>query len=165
MGYIEKNLNIDERIIYRTGLHWTVLLGPVVCGIASVLVGVLIWTNGIAGDVASIATVPICFGVLIIVIAVVSRNCTEMAVTNKRVFVKVGLIRHRTIELFLPKVESIGVERGLGGRMLGYGSIVVRGTGGTNEPFRRVRSPLEFRRHVQQQSESSTYASRGNDSV
>jgi hypothetical protein len=45
------------------------------------------------------------------------------------------------------------VEQGLLGRMLGYGNIVVRGTGGTAEPFKNVRSPLEFRGHVQQQSE------------
>ena len=153
MSYIEKNLNGDEKIMFRTGLHWIVLLVPVLCGAALVTAGFVLWTNSIADDVALIAGILACVGVLIIAVAVLTRNCTEMAVTNKRVFVKVGLIRHKTIELFLPKVESIGVERGLGGRILGYGSIVVRGTGGTNEPFRRVRSPLEFRQHVQQQSE------------
>jgi uncharacterized membrane protein YdbT with pleckstrin-like domain len=89
-------------------------------------------------------------------LAVVSRNATEMAVTHKRVVVKVGLLRKRTIELFLSKVESVAVEQGLLGRMLGYGSIVVRDTGGTAEPFRNVRSRLEFRREVQQQSEAPT---------
>jgi hypothetical protein len=35
--------------------------------------------------------------------------------------------------------------------MLGYGTIVVIGTGGTPEPFRKVAHPLEFRSQVQQQ--------------
>jgi uncharacterized membrane protein YdbT with pleckstrin-like domain len=79
-----------------------------------------------------------------------------MAVTSKRVIMKVGLLRKRTVELFLPKVESVRVEQGLLGRMLRYGDIVVRGTGGTAEPFKNVRLPLEFRRQVQQQSENLT---------
>jgi uncharacterized membrane protein YdbT with pleckstrin-like domain len=65
----------------------------------------------------------------------------------------VGYLTKRTIELFLSKVESVEVEQTLGGRMLGYGSITVRGTGGTNEPFNHVADPLEFRRQVQHQIE------------
>ena len=45
-----------------------------------------------------------------IVRGVLMRNATEMTVTNKRVFVKVGLAARRTVELFLSRVESIGVE-------------------------------------------------------
>ena len=37
------------------------------------------------------------------------------------------------------------------GRMLGYGSVIVRGTGGTFETFSRIAHPNEFRREVQQQ--------------
>jgi uncharacterized membrane protein YdbT with pleckstrin-like domain len=64
-----------------------------------------------------------------------------MAVTNKRIIIKVGFLTKRTIELFLAKVESVGVEQTLLGRMMGYGSITVRGTGGTNEPFSHVANP------------------------
>jgi hypothetical protein len=60
------------------------------------------------------------------------------------------LLRRKTIELLLPKIESVSVDQGLMGRMFDYGTIVVRGTGGTAEPFKTVRSPLEFRRQVQQ---------------
>jgi hypothetical protein len=35
--------------------------------------------------------------------------------------------------------------------MLGYGSVIVRGTGGTFETFGRIAHPNEFRRQVQQQ--------------
>jgi uncharacterized membrane protein YdbT with pleckstrin-like domain len=96
------------------------------------------------------------FGALVIVFAVTVRNSTEMAVISKRVIVKVGLLRKKTVELLLPRIESISVEQGVLGRMLGYGSIVVRGTGGTAEPFKKVRSPLEFRHQVQQHSEDLT---------
>jgi uncharacterized membrane protein YdbT with pleckstrin-like domain len=74
-----------------------------------------------------------------------------MAVTNRRVLIKTGMVSRRTLDLMLARVESIGVEETAFGRMLGYGSVVVRGTGGTPEPFRRIAHPQEFRRAVQEQ--------------
>jgi uncharacterized membrane protein YdbT with pleckstrin-like domain len=71
------------------------------------------------------------------------------------VVVKVGLTSRRTVELLLSKIESIGVEESLFGRMLGYGTVLLRGTGGTPESFNTIAHPLEFRREVQQQIERS----------
>jgi uncharacterized membrane protein YdbT with pleckstrin-like domain len=83
----------------------------------------------------------------------VRRNATEMAVTNRRVVIKTGLASRKTIEMLLNKVESIEVIETTIGRMLGYGAIVVIGTGGTTEPFHNVAHPLQFRSQVQQQIE------------
>lgn len=94
-------------------------------------------------------------GGLIALIGHFVRAATEIAVTNKRVIVKTGLLTRRTVELLLSKVESIGVDESIWGRILGYGSVVVRGTGGTPEPFHRVGHPLEFGRQVQEQIEAS----------
>jgi uncharacterized membrane protein YdbT with pleckstrin-like domain len=157
VGYTEQSLITGERILYRTGLHWIVLLVPGLCGGFFVLLGTFILIGGDGGS-TGVGLLIGGFGVLVIALAVMVRNATEMAVTSKRVIVKVGLLRKKTLELFLSRVESVGVEQGLLGRMLGYGSIVVRGTGGTAEPFKKVRSPLEFRRQVQQQSEDLTTA-------
>src|ERR1700687_5648948 len=55
--------------------------------------------------------------------------------------------------MLLNKMESIEVSETTFGRMLGYGTIVVIGTGGTPEPFHKVAHPLEFRNQVQQQIE------------
>jgi len=50
-------------------------------------------------------------------------------------------------------VESIEVSESTIGRLLGYGTVMMIGTGGTSEPFQRVAHPLEFRSQVQQQIE------------
>ena len=78
----------------------------------------------------------------------VARATSEFAVTNRRVIIKVGLVSRRTVELNLEKVESIGVEQSVLGRILGYGTIIVVGTGGTKEPFRQIADPMGFRRAV-----------------
>jgi hypothetical protein len=153
MGYIEQSLTAGERILYRTGLHWIVLLIPGLFGGCFILLGTAILIGGDSGS-TGVGLLIGGFGALVIALAVMVRNATEMAVTSRRVIVKVGVLRKKTIELFLPKVESVRVEQGPLGRKLSYGDIVVRGTGGTAEPFNNVRSPLEFRRQVQQQSEN-----------
>jgi len=79
----------------------------------------------------------------------VRSSSSEFAVTDKRVIIKVGWIRRRTLETMLAKVEGVGVDQTLTGRMLGFGTITVTGTGGTKEEFDRIADPLEFRRQVQ----------------
>src|SRR5882672_8503389 len=71
---------------------------------------------------------------------------TELAMTNRRFIAKVGLITRRSIEINLAKIESIGVQQGIVGRLFDYGDVVIVGTGGTKEPFRRISQPLEFGR-------------------
>jgi len=91
------------------------------------------------------------WAIITITYGVAKRNATEMAVTNRRVLIKTGMTSRRTLDLMLSRVESIGVEETAVGRMLGYGSVIVRGTGGTPEPFLMIAHPQEFRRAVQEQ--------------
>jgi uncharacterized membrane protein YdbT with pleckstrin-like domain len=83
--------------------------------------------------------------------ALINRRAAEFAITNKRVIFKEGFIYRRTAEMFLSKIESVGADQTILGRILGYGSIVLRGTGGSTEPFEKIALPLEFRRQIQEQ--------------
>ncbi len=150
MSYVETNLIPGEQVLYSTGLHWIVLVPPVFFGAIFGLIGMILL---IGGDTRIIGFLFLVFAGLLILLGYLARKATEMAVTNKRIIIKVGLLSRRTFELLLSKVESIGVDEGLLGRMLGYGSVVVRGTGGTPEPFKNVAHPIEFRRQVQQRVE------------
>jgi uncharacterized membrane protein YdbT with pleckstrin-like domain len=89
---------------------------------------------------------------------IIRRAATEVAVSNRRVLIKRGFFSRRSIEVLLPKVESIGVDESLVGRMLGYGTVIVRGTGGTFETFDKIAHPNELRRQVQQQTGSPASA-------
>lgn len=149
MGYIEANLMPGEEITYRTHLHWVIYTAPILIGACALalLIGLLGYGGGL--PLASLG------GLLLIVAAglalsrwVIART-SEFAVTNKRVIIKRGLVRRHTLELLLTKVESVGVDQGIAGRILGYGSIVVIGTGGTRESFQNIAQPLEFRKQVQ----------------
>jgi uncharacterized membrane protein YdbT with pleckstrin-like domain len=142
MGYVENNLLPNEEITYHARLHWIIYALPAVVFVIAILL-VLGGGGWIAGSV---------LGVIAFVLFLppwIKASSSEFAITNKRVLIKVGLIRRHSLELLLQKVEGIGVDQGILGRILGYGTITVAGVGGTKEAFRMISNPLEFRRQVQ----------------
>jgi uncharacterized membrane protein YdbT with pleckstrin-like domain len=167
MSYVEKSLVPGETLLYQTRHHWIVLLGPMLMGLVLGLVAVVLLVESVAakngkgvaaGASAAAVEGMIVVGVFLVVAAIATfaygvakRNATEMAVTNRRVLIKTGMASRRTLDLMLSRVESIGVVETFLGRMLGFGSVVVRGTGGTPESFVLIAHPQEFRRNVQEQ--------------
>jgi uncharacterized membrane protein YdbT with pleckstrin-like domain len=74
------------------------------------------------------------------------------------VVAKIGFISVHTVELLLQKVEAIGVDQTLAGRLFGYGTLELVGTGGTAEAFARVRRPDALRDAVVRQLPASPVA-------
>jgi len=152
VGYVERHLLAGERVRYKTRLHWVLFIKPALVVLAGVILMVLLrqvqdprwlWIFG-----AAVALL----GIVWAFVHYVEVMTSEFAVTTSRLIFKVGLISRYTTELLLAKVESIGVQQGLVGRLLNYGDLTVTGTGGAREVFRRVRDPIGFRNHVQQAS-------------
>jgi uncharacterized membrane protein YdbT with pleckstrin-like domain len=149
MGYVDDNLMPGERVNYRAQLHWIIYARPFIIGIAGVLFIGLGVSNGDLSFVLGLGIGLLVFAGLMALSRIIVSKTSEFAVTNKRVIIKIGVIKRNTLELLLNKVESIKVDQGIAGRILGYGTIVVIGTGGTNEPFMGIAHPLEFRKRVQ----------------
>jgi uncharacterized membrane protein YdbT with pleckstrin-like domain len=163
LSYVEQNLTPGEQVVYETGLHWIVLFWPVFFAALFTIPGLLILLGSIfnmkdkdAGGTAIAGLVWLAAAGVFVLLGYLRWKATEFAVTNKRIVVKTGLLNRKTFELLLSKVESIGVEEGLMGRWLGYGLAVVKGTGGTPEPFKNVVFPQELRRQVQQAEQKVT---------
>ncbi|MGH7344456.1 MAG: PH domain-containing protein [Candidatus Rokuibacteriota bacterium] len=145
MSYIDETLLADEHVVYRTALHWIIFARGLLVLVVGAAVLIAVPAVPLAG------TVIVLLGVAQLIPPLVAYNTTELGVTNKRMIVKVGFIRRRTVELLLRQVEALSVDQSLTGRMLGYGSITLTGTGGVREVFHRVRAPLELRRRIQGQ--------------
>jgi uncharacterized membrane protein YdbT with pleckstrin-like domain len=150
VGYVERHLLAGEQVVYKTRLHWVLFLKPALLFLGGVALAVVLrqvqdppwlWMIG-----AAVALIGLVWGL----VHYVELMTSEFAVTSSRLIMKVGLISRYTTELLLAKVETIGVHQGLMGRLLGYGDLIVTGTGGAREVFRRVRDPIGFRNHVQQ---------------
>jgi uncharacterized membrane protein YdbT with pleckstrin-like domain len=141
MGYVDSNLLPNEQVTYRARLHRIIYMLPV----CVLIVAIAVATIGGGWLALGLGVI----GLVLLVPPWIRSISSEFAVTNKRVLVKVGLVRRHSLELLLQKVEGIGVDQGILGRILGYGTITVSGTGGTREAFRMIARPLEFRRQVQ----------------
>ena len=140
MGYVEDNVLPNERVTYRAHLSRMLFVLPLCIAIIGLA---LCYWSWVAGAVA------------LFVAAVVGLQryihyaSSEFAVTDRRVIIKVGVLRRRTLEMQLAKIEAVAVNQGIMGRIFGYGDIAVTGTGGTNERFAGIGDPLGFRRAVQ----------------
>ena len=125
-SYVDGNLMPQEIVIYRAHTSvWSLM--------PMILLGILL--------------LALVVGLFILIAAWIKYQTTEFAVTDRRVIAKTGLVSRRTVEMFLDKVESLNVEQSVPGRMFDYGTVTIRGTGATSEPFGSISSPLALRKH------------------
>lgn len=142
MSYVDDNLISGESVQARA--HISPLL--FVPGIVLTIVLFLVWHPLVI------------FGLILLLTELITFLTTEFAITNKRVVGKVGLIRRATLELDLSKVESLGMDQGILGRILGYGVAKVRGTGGTTFAAPGIASPNQFKRSAFEQIDAAKQA-------
>jgi uncharacterized membrane protein YdbT with pleckstrin-like domain len=62
-----------------------------------------------------------------------------------RVVHKTGLIKRRTFEISLDKVESVDVNQSILGRLMNYGDLTIQGAGERTQTIFTIASPLAFR--------------------
>jgi uncharacterized membrane protein YdbT with pleckstrin-like domain len=140
MSYVNKNLMTNEKVKFTAKIHWLILLP----GIATIVISIIMMNSPTADS--GVAAIILLFGLWMLVKALISKITTELVVTNKRVIAKVGLIRRDTIELNHSKVESYQIKQPILGRILGYGTVIINGTGGGKTPIPNIDSPMDFRR-------------------
>jgi uncharacterized membrane protein YdbT with pleckstrin-like domain len=154
MSYVAKVLLPGERVVYQTGLHWLVY-GRAILFLA-LAAGLAITATVTSSDPArpevlgalALAGVFAVLGSLSFIFAAIRRASTELAVTDQRVILKRGVVARHTIEMNRSKVESVDVNQSVLGRILGYGTVLVRGTGGSLEPMASISDPLAFRSYI-----------------
>ncbi len=162
-SYIESVMMRDEDVIFAARLHWIIYFW----GLTLTLIGWVFTFYGFDSILEHFAHVKlpiglepmvkwfnlgiVVVGVLLIILAYIKQQTTELAVTNRRVLAKFGIISRTTFELFLNKVESVNIDQPIMGRLLGFGSIHVKGTGGGMSPIDGIYYPEFFQRVLMEQ--------------
>ena len=150
MSYVRKVLLPGEQVIYETGLHWLVYGRAIVlfCVAVALSLGAQYVPPDTKNVVLGVGGVALVLAVFAAAMAAIRRVSTELAVTDQRVIFKRGVFARYTIEMNRTKVESVDVDQSVLGRILGYGTLMVRGTGGSLEPMEAISDPLTFRTHI-----------------
>ena len=125
--YVEKTLAPGEQVVYRARFHWLYTLG-------SVLILLALWWAVI--------------GIYIFIERSIRKATTEIVVTNHRLVVKTGFISRRTQEVSLEKVEEVKLDQSFWGRVFGFGSLDIRGTGVGNIQIPNIDDPVELRKAI-----------------
>jgi uncharacterized membrane protein YdbT with pleckstrin-like domain len=151
MSYVKHVIQPGEQVVMVGRLSWIVyhraialaLLGIVLVVLERIYSGrdwLVIGTGALFGAAALISALQAWF----------LRWTTEIAVTNKRIIYKRGLITRHTAEMNMDKVASVDVDQSLLGRLLNYGSVHILGTGGVHgiERLERIGSPIALRNAI-----------------
>jgi uncharacterized membrane protein YdbT with pleckstrin-like domain len=126
MDYIQETLGSNECIKFQTKYHYINFLGQII--------------------------LTTCLGIIIFWLPVMWLKYTRniFVVTNKRIIISSGIFSRHTQDLNISKLESIFVSQSFLGLLLGYGTIMFIGTGGTREIYKNIANPIELKQTVSQ---------------
>ena len=151
MSDVEQKLAPGERVLYRTGLHWilyTAAFGPAGVALGGGIASSLIPDGPMRSALLLVATLALAAGLIQLLTTWAQIRGTEIVVTDQRVIYASGVLSRRSIEMNRDKVESVVIDQSPAGRLLDFGTVIIRGVGAGLEPVANVDSPLEFRRQV-----------------
>ncbi len=159
MSYVKENLTRGERLIHTTTLHWVIFFESfsiIFTGLFFTYLGVEYSTQlgSLSYWVEYLSFFVLCFGGIKFLAELLRYSSSEFAVTSERVIIKTGILERKSLAMHLNKIESIEIEQSLTGRILGFGSIIITGTGNAESKFVLLKDPSKFRQQMQWIAES-----------
>ena len=124
MSYIKDSLSDGEKVVAVFKQHWVTRLW------------LMLW-------ILLLITLPIALYEWL------RLRTIEHGVTNKRVIYKRGIVSRHTEEMKLGSIETVEIDQGIWGRILGFGDIHVTGKGISEVIFRRMDDPMEVKRRIE----------------
>ena len=155
-SYVLKSLAPDERLVYAATLHWIIYVqgllfvaaGGLLAFFGPKLVTAIFTVQGAAEHlnkpIGIIAALIVLSGLSLMLGAYVRQSSTELVVTNMRVVAKYGFVSRATFEIMINRVTGVNFDQTVGGRMLGYGTVIVRGAGSDFSPIDLISDPQMF---------------------
>lgn len=167
MDFIKSELLPTEKLTYFSHPHWIIFAPATI--LLAIALSILIIGPDYAFASLQISTWPLykmmagifaAVGVYWFLSAIVTYLTAEYGVTTKRVIMKTGWIRRDTREIFLDKVEAVNVDQSILGRILDYGTLIIIGTGSTQDVYYTVPKPFLYRRATQMQVDTEIHHQR-----
>lgn len=136
---IERMLVSGEEVVLRAKLHNAIYWKSIAVLILSILVYLYV-----AHPLGLLLMV---VGGLMLIIEVITKHYLLLAITNKRVLARYGLLQMDVVDIRFSKIESIDLERMLPGHLFGYATVVVMGTGQRYIRIPYIANAEAFRRY------------------
>jgi hypothetical protein len=151
MSYIQQSLGDGETIIARAHFHklyfaaaWLALLIPLV-----LLLAALAQAQTQPDPYSVAAGLLFVLGLIIFLRMMIRQWSTEIGITSHRFVERYGLLSMRTNEIALPNIEGVRVHQSVLGRLFGYGTVRIEGTGVDSVTTPAIADPVGFVRAIQ----------------
>jgi uncharacterized membrane protein YdbT with pleckstrin-like domain len=146
---VEQQLQPGEEVVYRA--HVTrISLVPWVAGLVLVLVAAAIaWQYAPEPAILIAAGALAVFLAVTILVKLVVLRSYEHVLTNRRMIQQIGVLRKRSMDAPLDKINNVEHWQTLWGRILGYGDVEIDTAsehGATR--FKDIARPLEFKNAI-----------------
>jgi hypothetical protein len=151
-GLIESGaIDSCESVVWQARIHWIQLLWPSIASIFFVLIAVLFFSgamspHGSVGGTGILAVGALLFLVTSLVVAGITLGngqSRRVILTDKRLRVISGPFKERTADIFLNTIESVVVQQGIVGRMLGFGTVILRDRDGIVHRLKKIAQPTK----------------------
>lgn len=143
-NYIDSILMPNEKVILKARIHWMMYFYPFLLTVFLVVEAATGNALPLGQEISFFAAALFYWGYCWL-----RRRSTELALTDRRIIAKFGIISRKTFEIDLNKVEGINFKQSIFGRMLGYASVICKGTGGNYAPIPNISNYFEFKKAYQ----------------
>lgn len=153
MNYIESNLRKEEQVVVRAKISWWTLVAPALLAIVA-WVGAFILMGKVKGlgSASEALTYILLILAFFLTIPLIKRALinatTHLAVTNKRVIGKVGVLKIDTIDYPVDKIDNVSYNAGFFGNIFKYATVQIGSVSGEKKQIGAIGNAQEFKNSV-----------------
>ena len=160
-NYVDNNLRKDEHVVVRAKISWLTLVMPVIWCVL-VWVGYFMLVSKLGGkdqsgsangeqmksEAKTILLVALLISFIPLIKQLLINVTTHLAITNKRIVGKVGILRVDTIDFPIEKVDNVTYNAGIFGNLFKYYTLQITGTSGDKKELKMVANAQAFKNAV-----------------
>lgn len=169
LSRVALNLGPGEQVVFEGHPSWRAILGFYIKGIAIVAAAallVVIYGNTIGDDVSSAALVLVLIAgsALVVLIGFLRRVSTDYMITNRRLYIKHGIISRDVQETKIERVQDVNYRQSLYQRMMQIGDVDFDTAATSAESdfvFAGVAKPEQVTDRVHRATEPDAFGPRG----
>ena len=160
MNYVESNLRKEEQVVVRAKISWWTLVAPGLLALiawvgAFIIMGKLNSASNAGAGVGE-AKEALVYILLILAffltIPLIKRALinatTHLAVTNKRVIGKVGVLKIDTIDYPVDKIDNVSYNAGFFGNLFKYATVQIGSVSGEKKQIGAIGNARDFKNSV-----------------
>ncbi len=132
-NYVENNLQNGETVILKAKINFMAIFGQLLWALIVIIINIILLVlrqkdplGGSNSAVIASQAILLVFGLLPLIIQIIRLSFTVLALTNKRVIGKTGIVAMKSLDIPINKVETVTIQTSFWGRIFKFYTIVIK---------------------------------------